>query len=139
MKDFWSLKDGEGWVFDLVDTLVCIVFTPLVIIRHLWHLWCAILSTLAVLLASIINVIMGTEYQQFVEFYYADPTHSYYEDLPDWYVWLCADANNYITTFHKWLVGFVSYDIGGGDDDDDDWHGGEPQEIDEHEALNNPV
>lgn len=140
MKNSFNLKDGEGWVFDLVDTLVCLVFTPYVILRHLWHLWCVLLSTLAVLLSSVINVLLGTEYPQYVRFEYDDPNHPMYLDIPSWYVWFTACVHNHIVTFHKWLVALISNNFDDGDDDDD-FDGGEPQEVglDEHEELKNPV
>lgn len=133
----YEFKDGDGWVFKLFDHIICLVFLPFVIIGHLWHLWCALLSTGAVLLADVVSTVTGREYPQYVDFYWDDPNHSDYADMPRWYVWFIADVNNYITTFHEWMVDTISPEIDD-DGDDDDFTGGDIVPVDEHEELIEP-
>ena len=126
------------WFHTLRENVLCIVWIPLDIMRHLWHLWGAILSTLAVLLASVISFVSGTEYPQYVELFWADKEDPMYQDMPDWYVWFVCDVNNYITTFHAWMVDCISYDMDD-DGDDDDFDGGDISPVDEHEELEQPA
>ena len=137
MSNKFSLEDGEGWLFNFVGHLACVVVIPLVIMRHLWHLWCVLLSTLAVLFAGIVSVITGQYYPQYVSFMWDDPHHHSYDEMPEWFIWFSPVVNNHITTFHRWLVELVSY-VEDDDSDDDDWEGGEAQEFDGHELLKDP-
>lgn len=126
----------SDWISHIMDNALCVLFVPLAIIRHLWHLWCVLLSTLAVAFTVLINSVFGTKYTQYVEFWYDDLSDPTYLDFPDWYVNVTARTNNIITTFHRWLLDWICPND---KDDDDDWNNCQPQEVDEHEELVSPA
>lgn len=132
-------RDEDGWWLTAIEFVTCLVMIPYIIIKHLWHLWCVLLSTGAVLLTQVLNVVLGTEFTQYVDYKYLDPLDSRYDEVPGWYFYIIVDVNNYISTFHMWLVDCLDPTDGDDGNDDDDWEGGEPQEIDEHEELKQPV
>lgn len=129
----------DNWWWKFVEFFTCLVMVPYIVLRHLWHLWCVVLSVGAVLLSQVLNVILGTEYPQYVDYKYIDPLDRHFNDMPDWYIFFIVDVNNYISTFHMWLVNVFDPTDKDDNDRDDDWDGGEPQEIDEHEELAQPA
>ncbi len=106
---------------DWVGDAICVCCIPLAILRHMLHLVCVILSTLAVILSDMIGVVTGNSYPQNLNIKWNTPEQFQRcvdNGLPNWYIQLTLTTTDDITQFHMWLVEQVSVVH---DDDDDDF------------------